>query len=432
MKTIHAALFAGAAVLFAGCSAFAPVGEPVAETPTPAPVSAPAVKPAAPCAPAPVGGIADEQAVRFAGLERNPVVLLCGCSDAEAAEPACGGAIDRLTAAGYVDASRPLPEGRAYATLYCFHCDPKLDIPGNAAKLHAFLSDVRAQLQKKYAETCKRPGYDVRFDLIACGTCGLLGRYYLRYGEQPLPENGISLPLLDWRGAKLADKLILIGTPNDGSLAVLSEIVGGVRPDPASRTPLPAAASPAAYQMLPGVNGGTVHYADASDGPALDLFDPAVWRANHWGPADPAVRAVIGEKEADAHLENCLRRAKQFRAAMEIPARPPKNVALFLFAGNSVPTASRLLVDRKSGRLSPAGYVPGDGRTPLASARFDRRGEAAKVPFSQSPILWQAVSHLPAGHAELLHSDLLWNDVRYYLLMFPTDRQRELYHLNRK
>lgn len=442
MKTIHAALFAGAAALFfAGCSAFAPAGEPAAaETPAPAPAAAPAAKPAespaakpaAVCAPAPVTGIADDQAVRFAGPERNPVVLLCGCSDADAGEPACGGAIARLTAAGYVDASRPLPEGCAYATLYRFRCDPKLDIPGNAAKLHAFLTDVRAQLQKKYAENCKRPGYDVRFDLIAHGACGLLGRYYLRYGEQPLPENGISLPLLDWRGAKLADKLILISTPNDGSLAVFSEIVGGVRPDPAARTPLPAAAAPAAYQMLPGVNGGTVHYADAPDGPALDLFDPAVWSANHWGLADPAVRAAVGEKEADARLENCLRRAKQFRAAMKIPAQPPKNVALFLFAGNSVPTASRLLVDRKSGRLSPAGYVPGDGRPPLASARFDRRGEAAKVPFSQSPILWQSVSHLPAGHAELLNSDQLWNDVRYYLLMFPTDRQREMYHLNRK
>ncbi len=444
MKTIHTALFAGAAMLlFAGCSALAPATETAAaETPAPVPVSAPAAKPApvpaakvaAADAPAPVEGIADEQAARFAGPERNPVVVLCGCSAQEQLEPACRGVIDRLVAAGYADASRPLPEGRAYADLFRFSCDPKLDIPGNAAKLHEFLSGLRTELQKKYAETCKRPGYDVRFDLVAHGACGLLARYYLRYGEQPLPANGISLPLLDWRGAKLADKLILIGTPNDGTLAAFSEIVGGARPDPAApaRTSLPAAASPAAYQMLPGLNGGSVHYADAPDGPALDLFDPAVWTANRWGLADPAVRAAIGEKEAADRLDNCLRRAKQFRSAMEIPSQPPKNVALFLFAGNSVPTASRLLVDRKTGRLSVAEYVPGDGRTTLASARFDRRGNDNGLPFSQSPIFWQSVSHLPGEYRELLSSDRLWDDIRYDLLMFPTDRQREVFHLNRK
>ena len=117
---------------------------------------------------------------------------------------------------------------------------------------------------------------------------------------------------------------------------------------------------------------------------------------------------------------------------MEIPSQPPKNVALFLFAGNSVPTASRLLVDRKTGRLSVAEYVPGDGRTTLASARFDRRGNDNGLPFSQSPIFWQSVSHLPGEYRELLSSDRIWDDIRYDLLMFPTDRQREVFHLNRK
>lgn len=410
MKTTLSALFAvAAAMLFAGCAAVDPVDTPPAPQPqnaTPAPAAKPAEsateKPVPKAAPAP--GIAEKRAIEFQGPERNPVVVLCGCATGEPAKTVCRGVIDRLVAAGYADASRPLPEGRAYADLFRFSCDPKLDIPGNAAKLHEFLSGLRTELQKKYAETCKRPGYDVRFDLVAHGACGLLARYYLRYGEQPLPANGISLPLLDWRGAKLADKLILIGTPNDGTLAVFSEIVGGARPDPAApaRTSLPAAASPAAYQMLPGLNGGSVHYADAPDGPALDLFDPAVWTANRWGLADPAVRAAVGENDADARLENYLRRAKQFRSAMEIPSQPPKNVALFLFAGNSVPTASRLLVDRKTGRLSVAEYVPGDGRTTLASARFDRRGNDNGLPFSQSPIFWQSVSHLPGEYRELL------------------------------
>lgn len=437
MKTTLSALFAvAAAMLFAGCAAVDPVDTPPAPQPqnaTPAPAAKPVEsateKPVPKAAPAP--GIAEKRAIEFQGPERNPVVVLCGCATGEPAKTVCRGVIDRLVAAGYVDAARPLPEGCAYATLYRFPCDPKLDIPGNAAKLHEFLSGLRTELQKKYTEKFKRPGYEVHFDLFAYGACGLLARYYLRYGEQPLPANGISLPLLDWRGAKLMDKLILVGAPNDGSLAILSEIVSAARPDPATAG-TPFVTSPAAYQMLPGVNAGTVHYADAPDGPALDLLNPAVWTANRWGLADPAVRAAIGEKEAADRLDNCLRRAKQFRSAMEIPSQPPKNVALFLFAGNSVPTASRLLVDRKTGRLSVAEYVPGDGRTTLASARFDRRGNDNGLPFSQSPIFWQSVSHLPGEYRELLSSDRLWDDIRYDLLMFPTDRQREVFHLNRK
>lgn len=417
MKTIHTALFTGvSALLFAGCALFAPA-EPLPATAAPAPAPAPAAKPAEPAAkpaPAPAAEPAakplaagvDEQAVRFAGPERNPVVLLCGCFGAKENAADCAVPAGRLVAAGYVDADRPLPEGRAYANLFRFHCDPKLDIPGNAAKLHEFLTGLRARLQKEIETNFKRPGYDVRFDLVAPGACGQLARYYLRFGEQQLPANGISLPLLDWRGAKLADKVILIAPPCDGTLEMLTGLVDG------------RISCPAAFQLLPGANAGTVRYADAPAGPALDLFDPAVWRANRWKAPDS--------------IDTLLRRARQFRSAMEIPSQPPKNVALFLFAGNSVPTASLLLVDRATGRLSVAGSAPGDGRTTVASARFDRRGAEAKLPFSQSPVLWQSVTHLPGKFSEILASDRLWDDVRYDLLMFPTDRQREQFHLNRK
>ena len=423
MKTIFSALFAGAAMLLlAGCLSVETV--PAAETAPAAPagnaVENPVKKEAEKAAPArPSRGAAEEEAIRFAGPGRNPVVVFDAGFSSKPADPECGGAMKQLADAGYTE-------------LFRFSCDPKLDIPGNAAKLHEFLSGLRAQLQKKYAEKYPKTKCDIRFDLFAPGVSGLLARYYLRYGGQLLPENGISLPLLDWRGAGLVDKVILVGTPSDGTLGVFAEMVGRTLPDPAAPvlSGVPAAASPAAYQMLPGVNGGTVHYADAPDGPALDLFDPAVWSANRWGLADPAVQAA--SKDAAERLDLYLRRARQFRTAMDTPAQPPKNVALFLFVGNGVPTASRLLVDRRTGRLSIADYAPGDGRATVASARFDRRGGKAEPPFSQSPILWQAVTHLPVGDADYFRSDSFWDDVRYYLLMFPTDRQRELYHLNRK
>ncbi len=41
---------------------------------------------------------------------------------------------------------------------------------------------------------------------------GLVLRYYLRYGAQPLPEDG-SIPRLTWAGAANVANAILVATP---------------------------------------------------------------------------------------------------------------------------------------------------------------------------------------------------------------------------
>ena len=45
---------------------------------------------------------------------------------------------------------------------------------------------------------------------------GLLTRYYLRYGSADSLVDG-QPPALNWSGAKDIDRVILIGTPNNGS-----------------------------------------------------------------------------------------------------------------------------------------------------------------------------------------------------------------------
>ena len=178
-------------------------------------------------------------------------------------------------------------------------------------------------------------------------------------------------------------------------------------------------------------------------GKTLDLFDYGVWVMFRWGLANPAADAQLklllpgfytaAERRVVAldHLKKCLARARQFRAALAVPSRPPDDVMLFLFAGDAVETAYRVEVDPRSGKLTPAGFSAGDGKVLATSARFDRTRRGAGLPFSQSPIYWQGVDHVAAAHMGLFSSNDFWRNVRYYLLQFPTVAQRERYQLNR-
>ena len=104
MKTIFSALFAGAAMLLlAGCLSVETV--PAAETAPAAPagnaVENPVKKEAEKAAPArPSRGAAEEEAIRFAGPGRNPVVVFDAGFSSKPADPECGGAMKQLADAG--------------------------------------------------------------------------------------------------------------------------------------------------------------------------------------------------------------------------------------------------------------------------------------------------------------------------------------------
>ncbi len=70
---------------------------------------------------------------------------------------------------------------------------------------------------------------DVKFDIVAHSMGGLVARYFLRYGTAELPDDG-SLPEITWAGAQHVENLVMIGTPNSGSLDALVNLVDGFRP----------------------------------------------------------------------------------------------------------------------------------------------------------------------------------------------------------
>ena len=343
-----------------------------------------------------------------------------------------------LNEAGYVQDSKPLPENKNFYSLFPFHYDWRKSLDYNAAKLEKFIQKKRAYIQKKYKELYGIDNFDVQFDIVAHSMGGLLSRYYLRYGDQQLPQDG-SMPIFDWRGSKNIDKVVIVGTPNAGYLDTIVQLVNGLKIDPHPIVPVypPAVIGtfPGIYEMMPLIYTKSVVYADDPEGKAVDLFDPQVWIDMKWGLADPKQDKVLKillpniktpeerRKIALNHLTKVLKNAKQFTDAMKLHSKKPEDVALYLFLGDSVETRRTAEADKSNGKLKVTEFEAGDGVVLTSSARMDEREGQKWEPFLISPINWDAVIHLKAAHMGITESDSFKENVIYYLLIAPTEKQ---------
>jgi hypothetical protein len=352
--------------------------------------------------------------------------------------------IEILLKSGYVEEGEPLPKGKNFYSLFIFYYDWRRDLVENSERFHKFVLQKKKYLQNKYLQLYGVKDYDVQFDVIAHSMGGLLSRYYLRYGDQNLPEDG-SFPVLDWRGAKNIDKLIIVGTPNSGYLDTCLELVNGLQVAPGMPAYQPGMIGtfPSYYQMLPLTSTKSLSYSDNLEGPAPDVFDPKLWIAMKWGLLDPNQDYILKillpdvktkeerRKIALDHLKKCLKRAKQFTEALRIHATPPEDVSLFLFLGDSVKTRRKAAIDKKTGKLTTIEYEPGDGKVLSSSARFDEREGSEWSPFLISPIAWDSVMHLRAAHMGITASPDFADNATYLLLVQPTKKQKEKQKINR-
>ena len=327
--------------------------------------------------------------------------------------------LEILGAAGYRDqtlGTHSIDYGPGHFTCFQFGYDWRRDIRETAAELYRYLQDKR---QYVAAETGRDPA-EVKFDVVAHSMGGLVTRYMLRYGDDASPT-----PELTWKGAELVGRVMVVGTPNAGSVESLRQLVEGKRFGPWFLPEAPAAVLgtiPSIYQLLPRPR----HDKVVDGGAAVDLFDPAAWASRGWGLAGnadgldlllPTKSDSDRRRVAADHLAKCLLAAEQTAAALDSPADLPPGLELHLFAGDAAETAKVLRWDGED--LQTVETAAGDGTVLRSSAMLDERIGGTWGPRLVTPIDYTGVNFLFQNHIGITKSPEFVDKVMYLLLEAP-------------
>lgn len=283
------------------------------------------------------------------------------------------------------------PPGGYQDTYYVFSYDWRKDNVESAEILGKKIENLKLKLG--------RP--DLKFNILAHSMGGIIARYYAMYGRQDVLST--PLPKVTWAGAKDIDKIIMVGTPNEGSMDALRTLVEGYSYAGGDRTrgkvfnkvsAAVAFSSPAIYQLLP--HRGAVEFLDEKLRPfEIDLFDIANWKKYQWSiysrdksaGFQSGIMTTNGENgkaeaarlaaEREAFLRAALDRASRFQKAIDQNVPVTAGLQTFIFGGDCEPTLVRpLIFTGKNGRLRT---VFTSHEREKKAVRFDRLVIAAKM-----------------------------------------------------
>lgn len=277
--------------------------------------------------------------------------------------------IDALIAKGYTEATWNNP--KATDVFYVFPYDWRRDNVETAQLLMRRMAAVRSAVRNP----------NLKFDIIAHSMGGLVARYAAMYGSADLPPEGRT-PVPTWAGAGYINKLMMFGTPNQGSMDAFDALLNGAPVVLDRKLPLiddfrneDVFSCPSVFELLP----HQANFFDEDLKPIpLDLYDPKTWDKYGWGALnDPkflsklkdAPRLALTNKDikpkgpdknsnlddrllsqttfaqAHAYFVAALSRGKRFAAALD--AAPKKTpVEFYAYGGNCTPTLDGAILVR--------------------------------------------------------------------------------------
>ena len=276
-------------------------------------------------------------------------------------------------------------------TFYVFPYDWRRDNVENARVLVRRLEQLKGKLKRQ----------DLKFNIVAHSMGGLIARYAAMYGDVDLPAGDAPIQPT-WNGAAHINKIVMIGSPNEGSADAFSTLVEGYSITEGLRRRVPllnkltkedAARTPSVYQLMP--HAGAVRFLDENLKPLpIDLYDAAVWKQYRWSALHQVenTNGTDGQgDEIDAYLDATLKRARRFHEALDAVDGSASPVVLLAIGGDCEETLNSPVIyrDEKRNRwvtltrprefrtssgvkvskktATEAMFVPGDGRVTRSS-----------------------------------------------------------------
>jgi len=258
-------------------------------------------------------------------------------------------------AGGYIEGKLGQVNPKNTHPYYVFVYDWRQDIAINAAQLDDFIEQIRRDY--------KNPSLKV--DIVAHSMGGLVTRYFMRYGRKDVLSNTSFHP--DFSGGKKLRKVILVGTPNLGSISGLQYFLTGYSVGLGSINSDILATMPGAYQLLPNPERNWM-ITPAGKKADVKLYNVKTWREFKWSVFDPDVQSRIRSRlrdnqSAEQYIQTLeryfaqqLSRAKRFHAALSVPVKNSP-VHYIIFGGDCELTPARCLIETVRGktviRLNP-------------------------------------------------------------------------------
>lgn len=260
--------------------------------------------------------------------------------------------------------------GRAApGAIYVFAYDWRLDNVGNARLLMRKVEALKRRLRKP----------NLKFDIIAHSMGGIIARYAAMYGNAPLPTgNRKSVPT--WAGGRSFDKIVLLGTPNEGSVLTMNSLLNGLRlggikldlPFVRFMTKFDVFTIPSAFQLLPAP--GTLHAYDENLKPLdIDLYNPATWAKYGWDVFSEKGydKAFTPAEKAITHryFATVLDSARRLHDALDAVSKDNRNApSIYLLGADCKDSLDAVVIipEKEVGKwktiFKPAGYTTTDGQ----------------------------------------------------------------------
>ncbi len=314
-----------------------------------------------------------------------------------------------------------------------FDYDWRRDIPTIAREFHEFVILRKRQvaaIRSIYERRTVSPD-EVSFDLLAHSMGGLVTRYYLMHGPVDLPEDG-SLPPVTWEGARHFQRVVIVATPNAGSILAAENLINGKSLGPLQPFYPPGllATHASPWQLFPRARHNRLRLGNR-DGPPLNPLDPALWEKHRWGLLDPGsaelLELLLPEVEdaeerrrlAAVHQARLMRRAAQFHAAMDRWAPTPPGFETFLVVGGGFATPAAATVDPDTGSFQLTEREEGDGVVLRASVLLDERQGSDRRTGLETPLRFDQTLFLPDEHVELTKNPVFGDNLLFWLLEQP-------------